>query len=149
MPTTALHDPMRDVFRQWHFNLGLLLMVFLGVRLWTWRKKPQPLPPPGMPDSAFNFWRTLLKIFYISLFLMGIIGICHLLASGFPLMIAGVFTIQPPIGPNGAAWQFFGYAHSIFGFYYIMLMLVMLIVGLWQAVRYRAGVLRLLPGPAV
>ena len=149
MPTTPLHDPMRDVFRQWHFNLGLLLTVLLAIRLWRWRTRPQPLPSPGLPEAAFALWRTLIFVFFLSLFLMGLVGIGHLWANGFDVRLLGVVTLPSPIEHTNALWQFFGYAHSIFGFYYIMLLGVMILIGLWQTLRYRASVLRLVPGPVV
>ena len=44
---------------------------------------------------------------------------------------------------------FGGYFHSAFGFYYLGLVALWLVVGVYQHIRYRAGLLRLLPGSRV
>ena len=42
-----------------------------------------------------------------------------------------------------------GYLHSALGFYYMMLFSIWFVFGVYQHIRYRAGLLRLLPGSRV
>jgi hypothetical protein len=42
-----------------------------------------------------------------------------------------------------------GYLHSALSFYYLMLFTVWFVVGIYQHLRYRAGLLRLLPGSRI
>ncbi len=42
-----------------------------------------------------------------------------------------------------------GYCHSALGFYYIGVLILWFVVGLYQHLRYRCGLLRLFPGSRV
>ena len=52
--------------------------------------------------------------------------------------------------PDGEAVRTsMGYLHSALSFYYLMLFVVWIVLGLYQHIRYRTGLLRLLPGSRV
>ena len=149
IPTTPLDPPdARLVLRAFHYTLGISVWVLVAVRLYWWRRGPKPAPPPGLPDGAFAFSRAILLALFLTFFVTAIIGAIYAYADGQPVSLYGIPlpTVIPESYPLRA---FGGYFHSAFGFYYLGLVGLWLLVGIYQHLRYRAGLLRLLPGSRV
>jgi cytochrome b561 len=149
IPTTPLDPPdARLVLRAFHYTLGLSVWALVAVRLYWWKTGPRPSPPPGLPPAAFALNRAILFALFLTFFVTAIVGAIYAYADGQPVSLYGVHL--PRVIPESYALRVFGgYFHSAFGFYYLGLVALWLLVGLYQHLRYRAGLLRLLPGPRV
>jgi cytochrome b561 len=146
LPRTALDQ--RATLRLVHDSLGLVLAVLAAVRLWWFARDPAPRPPPGLPESSFAFNRAILVALCMVFAVTGVIGFFYAWGEGrevvlfglqLPHLVAKSETVRIPMG----------YLHSTLGFYYIMLFCIWLAWGCYQHLRYRAGLLRLLPGARV
>ena len=149
IPKSPLDPPdARLVLRAFHYTLGLSVWGLVAVRLSWWRRGPKPAPPPGLPPAAFAFSRAIILALLLTFFVTAIIGAIYAFADGQPVSFYGMRL--PPLVPESYSLRAFGgYFHSALGFYYLGLVALWLIVGIYQHVRYRAGILRLLPGPRV
>jgi cytochrome b561 len=149
IPTTPLDPPdARLVLRAFHYTLGLSVWGLVAVRLYWWWQGPRPLPPPCLPPAAFAFSRAILLALLITFFVTAILGAIYAYADGQPVSFYGVHL--PKLIPESYPLRAFGgYFHSAFGFYYLGLVALWLLVGIYQHLRYGAGLLRLLPGARV
>jgi len=149
IPETPLEPPdARQVLRAFHYTLGLSVWVLVVVRLYWWWRAPGPSPPGGLPPAAFAFSRAILLALLLTFFVTGLMGVVYAYADGQPVSLYG-FRLPTLIPESDPLRAFGGYIHSALGFYYLGLIALWLLVGLYQQARYRAGILRLLPGSRV
>jgi cytochrome b561 len=143
-------EPMdaRLVLRAFHYTLGLSVWVLVTLRLYWWWRGPRPSPPRGLPPAAFGFSRAILLALLLTFFVTGILGVVYAYADGQPVSLYG-FRLPAVIPESDPLRAFGGYFHSALGFYYLGLVVLWLLVGLYHHARYRAGILRLLPGSRV
>jgi cytochrome b561 len=146
LPRTALDQ--RATLRLVHDSLGLVLAVLAAVRLWWFARDPAPRPPPGLPESSFAFNRALLVTLCMVFAVTGVIGFFYAWGEGRDVVLFGI-TLPHLVAKSEAVRIPMGYLHSTLGFYYIMLFCIWLAFGLYQHLRYRAGLGRLLPGSRV
>ena len=149
IPTTPLEPPdARLVLRAFHYTLGLSVWSLVVIRLFWWRRGPRPAPPTGLPPAAFAFSRAILLALLVTFFVTAIVGAIYAYADGQLVSFYGIRL--PVLIPESYPLRAFGgYFHSAFGFYYLGLVALWLLVGIYQHIRYRAGLLRLLPGARV
>jgi cytochrome b561 len=149
IPTTPL-EPLdaRLVLRAFHYTLGLSVWGLVAVRLYWWWQGPRPTPPPGLPPAAFAFGRAILLALLITFFVTAIIGAIYAYADGQRVSFYG-FHLPKLIPESYPLRAFGGYFHSAFGFYYLGLVALWLLVGIYQHLRYGVGLRRLLPGARV
>ena len=147
LPRTPLDE--RGLLRAVHDSLGLVVLGLAGFRLYWWFKGPKPEPPAGLPAGSFAFNRALLMALILTFGVTGIIGFFYAWGeSGRQVVLFGLAVPQP--FPKGETLRkSAGYLHSALSFYYLMLFGVWLAFGCYQHIRYRAGLLRLLPGSRV
>ncbi len=147
LPRTALDQ--REGLRVFHDSLGLLVSLFAAWCLIRKARGPALLPPPGLPAGSFGFNRALLAALYVTFAVSGVVGLIY----GFGEFHREVnfFGWQVPalIPDSDAVRKAFGYLHSSLGFYYLFLIGIWLVFGIYQHLRYRVGLLRLLPGSRV
>jgi cytochrome b561 len=149
IPQTPLEPAdARLVLRAFHYTLGLSVWALVTVRLYWWWRGPRPSPPVGLPPAAFAFSRAILLALLLTFFVTGLMGVVYAYADGHPVSVYG-FHLPTLIPESNALRAFGGYFHSALGFYYLGLVALWLLVGLYQQARYRAGILRLLPGSRV
>ncbi len=149
IPETPLQPPdARLVLRAFHYTLGLSVWALVVVRLYWWWRGPRPSPPDGLPPAAFAFSRAILLALLLTFFVTGLMGVVYAYADGHPVSLYG-FRLPTLIPESDPLRAFGGYFHSALGFYYLGLVALWLLVGLYQQARYRAGILRLLPGSRV
>jgi len=149
IPETPLDPPdARLVLRAFHYTLGLSVWVLVTVRLYWWWRGPRPSPPLGLPPAAFAFSRAILMALLLTFFVTGLLGVVYAYADGQPVSLYG-FRLPTLIPESDRLRAFGGYFHSALGFYYLGLIALWLLVGLYQQARYRVGLLRLLPGTRV
>jgi len=146
LPRTALDQ--REVLRGVHDSLGLVVIVLAALRLWLMIRWPAPQAPDGLPAASFNFNRTLLVALYLVFAANGLIGFFYAWAEGREVV---TFGMQLPrlVAKSESLRMTTGYLHSALGFYYMMLFSIWVAYGIYQHIRYRAGLLRLLPGSRV
>jgi len=149
IPETPLEPPdARRVLRAFHYTLGLSVWALVTLRLYWWWRGPRPSPPGGLPPAAFAFSRAILLALFLTFFVTGMLGVVYAYADGQPVSLYG-FRLPALIPESDPLRAFGGYFHSALGFYYLGLVGLWLLVGLYQHARYRAGILRLLPGSRV
>ncbi len=147
LPRTPLDQ--REFLRLLHDSLGLLVVVLATLRLIWFVKGPRPAPPPGLPENSFAFSRAILVTLVTTFAVTGLVGWFYAWGEYHREIV--LFGINvPALLPDGERMRTsMGYLHSALSFYYLMLFVVWLVVGLYQHFRYRAGLLRLLPGSRV
>jgi hypothetical protein len=58
-------------------------------------------------------------------------------------------TVPSFIPDDDGVRKTYGYLHSALGFYYLFLFGIWFVFGIYQAIRYRVGITRLMPGVKV
>ncbi len=147
LPRTALDE--RAALRMFHDSLGLLVMCFAAYVLIQRIRAPAPRPPVGLPENSFGFNRAILFVLFATFAATGLIGFIYAWGEFDREVILFGVTLPQIIADGDGVRKTFGYLHSALGFYYLFLIGVWLIFGLYQHVRYRAGLLRLFPGSRV
>jgi cytochrome b561 len=146
LPRTALDQ--RYTLRVVHDSLGLVVSVLAAVRLWWFARDPAPVPPPGLPAASFAFNRAILVALCLVFAVTGVIGFIYAWGEGREVVLFGI-TLPHLVAKSETARIPMGYLHSTLGFYYIMLFCIWLAFGWYQHLRYRVGLMRLLPGSRV
>ena len=139
----------REFLRVLHDSLGLLVVVLAALRLIWFVKGPRPAPPTGLPENSFAFNRAILATLVTTFAVAGLVGWFYAWGEYHREIV--LFGIKvPALLPDGEAVRTsMGYLHSALSFYYLMLFVVWIGLGLYQHFRYRTGLLRLLPGSRV
>jgi cytochrome b561 len=146
LPRTALDQ--RDTLRLVHDSLGLVLAILAAIRLWWFARDPAPVPPAGLPVASFAFNRAILVALCMVFAVTGVIGFFYAWGEGRNVVLFGL-QLPALVQKSETVRIPMGYLHSTLGFYYIMLFCIWLGFGLYQHLRYRVGLLRLLPGSRV
>lgn len=145
MPREDKANAMREVYRGWHYSLGLILTVlsiWVLIRLWKRRKLPTN---PQMPKLA-NQWAFALA--FVTAFLLSIPWIFGFLSgwgSGYSIYFFGLIDIPALIDENRAVWLFNGYFHAAIGFAVLVLSLVTLISATVFLFLYGQGLFKAFP----
>jgi cytochrome b561 len=146
LPRTALDQ--RETLRLVHDSLGLTVAILAAVRLWWFARDPAPLPPAGLPVNSFAFNRAILVALCVVFAVTGFIGFIYAWGEGREVVLFGIEL--PHLVPKSETVRIpMGYLHSVLGFYYLMLFCIWLAFGIYQHLRYRVGLRRLLPGRSV
>lgn len=146
MPRTPLDQ--RDFLHVMHYSVGLVVFVLAVIRIRWWFSEPTPEPPQGLPAASFGFSRAILLALLLVYAVEGFIGFAYAWGTGHPVSLFGVAVpaLLPQSEPTRMAM---GYFHSALGFYYLMLFSIWIAFGVYQHLRYRVGLMRLLPGARV
>lgn len=146
LPRTALDQ--REFLRGIHDTLGLIVLVLAGLRVFLAMRWPAPRAPGNLPPASFNFNRVMLIAIYLTFAVNGIVGFVYAWAEGRDVVTFGI--VLPRLLEKSESLRMTtGYLHSSLGFYYMMLFSIWIAYGLYQHFRYRAGLMRLLPGSRV
>ena len=147
LPRTALDE--RAALRMFHDSVGLLVMCLAAYVLIQRIRAPAPRPPVGLPENSFGFNRAILIALFATLAVTGLIGFIYAWGEFDREVVLFGVTLPQVIADGDGVRKTFGYLHSALGFYYLILFAVWVVYGLYQQLRYRAGVLRLFPGSRV
>ena len=142
---TPRGTPARAALTHLHLSVGLTVLPLVLLRLWLWRRLPRPARPQRVPASADALARHCNFAFYLTVLGFCLTGPLFAWADGHVVGWFDVFTLPAPFAPSYRLSVTLGYLHSTLGFWVLYLAGFTLLVGLWQALRYRIAPWRLLP----
>ncbi len=135
--------PLREELRGWHYLVGSLIFILALVRLWAWTKE-RPVPPGGLPASAFVWGRALALAALLLMLGAPLLGFAYAWADGLGVHL-GPLQLPTLIERNRALWQASGYFHSGLGFMLMVLNLATLLSAGWLSLRFGHGLNRAFP----
>jgi len=146
LPRTPLDQ--RASLRIFHDSLGLMVAVLAALRLYWFARDPSPRPPAGLPPASFAFNRAILVFLCMTFVAEGVLGFFFAWGEGRDVILFGL-KLPALVAKSDLVRLPAGYFHSVFGFYYLMLFALWVAFGVYQNLRYKVGLRRLLPGAAV
>jgi cytochrome b561 len=143
---TPRGTPERAALQQLHLSVGLSVLPLIVARLWLWRRLPRPARPVRVPAAADALARHCNLAFYVTVLAFCLSGPFFAWSEGLSVSWFGAFTLPALVGASYRVQVTLGYLHSVFGFWILYLAVFSSGLSLWQALRYRAPLLRMLPG---
>jgi cytochrome b561 len=147
LPRTPLDQ--RAALRVFHDSLGLIVVLLALWQLFRMARQTALIPPVGLPEASFAFNRVVLAGLYLTFIATGLIGLIYGWGEFDREVVLFGLRLPAAIADSDATRKTFGYLHSALGFYYLFLLSLWILFGLYQHLRYRCGLLRLLPGARV
>lgn len=142
--TTPRGTPAREALQESHYSVGLLLLLLVLPRLYLWWRNPRPAPPANMPFSADAFAREICFLGYFTVLLFVTTGPIFAWSEGHHVSFFGL-PIPSLIDANYRVQVALGFIHSAVGMWVFLLPTLAIIVAIYQAIRYKAPLLRMLP----
>ncbi|MDW8260221.1 MAG: hypothetical protein RML32_12335, partial [Gammaproteobacteria bacterium] len=143
--TTPRGTAARSALQHAHISVGLTAFFLVLPRLWLWRRLGRPPAPAGIPLHADDFARQVNLAFYLTVLAFGITGWLFAAAEGHAVSFWGLFTLPALLAPGYRPSVTLGYLHSALGFWIFYLAGFALCLAIYQRIRYRVPLLRLLP----
>ena len=131
LPRVPIEAPDKDALRNFHIATGSLLFACSCFRLYLWLKSPPQNKKDKLPIEAYIQLHVLQFSLYCAFIGQGITGIFTAWADGLMQFLPGAATV------NHALWTLSGYLHSVFGFFYIAIILFIALTGFYHMIRYR------------
>jgi len=131
LPRVPIEAPDKDALRNFHIATGSLLFACSCFRLYLWLKSPPQNKQDKLPIEAYTQLHVLQFSLYCAFIGQGITGIFTAWADGLMQFLPGAATV------NHALWTLSGYLHSVFGFFYIAIILFIALTGFYHIIRYR------------
>ena len=128
VPTESIE---RQILTNFHLVVGSLLLVLSFFRVYLWVYCPPQNNHRLLPDHEFTQVHILQFMLYITFIAQGISGILTALSDGIILFLPGADHV------NHSVWMTSGYLHSVFGFFYISLILFIILFRIYHLIRYR------------
>lgn len=144
--TTPRGTPAREALQHFHLSMGLTIVALTIVRLWLWGRESPPPRPAGMPASAFALGRTYTLLMYCTVIAFGLTGPVQAWANGHEIHYWSLFTVPRLVAESYQTSVTFGYLHSAIAFWFLYMIAFGVLLALYQTLRYRAPIHRLLPG---
>ena len=142
---TPRGTPAREALQHSHISVGLTVLLLLVPRLWLRSKLPRPARPARVPAAADALARHCVNAFLLTLLAFCLSGPIFAWAEGHTVAWFGI--ALPDLVPTSYRIAVtLGYLHSVVAFWILYLTGFTVLVALWQALRYRIGPWRLLPG---
>ncbi len=143
---TPRGTPAREALQHLHISVGLVLLGLAVARLIVWFREAAPERPRTVPPSADRFARTLCLLGYVTVLAFGASGLLFAWSEGHEVALFDLFAVPSLLDASYSAQVRLGYIHSAIGFWVFYFAALCLITSVYQRVRYRAPLLRLLPG---
>jgi cytochrome c len=137
--------PAREALQHLHISVGLLLLVLVVIRLIYWVREEPPARPATVPPSADRFARTLCLLGYLTILAFGLSGPLFAWSEGHAVTFFGLMTLPELLAPSYGAQVRLGYLHSAVGFWVVYWAALALLTAIYQRLRYKAPLLRMLP----
>ena len=147
MPQTPLDE--RAPLISTHMSLGLTVFLLVIARLVLWAQSPRQKAPTGLPESVYGFQRLMLLSLYVNFAVLAFIGLLSAWAHGYDVRLFWFIPLPGFLPETYPVIVTLGYFHSAMMFYATFVLPIYLIFGIYMAIRYKVGLLRLLPGKAV
>ena len=129
-PRITIGSEEREM-RNFHIFAGTFLMAISMFRVYLWIHFPPQKNHRLLPEQDYTFIHFLQFFLYCSFIAQGISGFLMAWSDGAIRFMKGIDTIDHGL------WTISGYLHSAFGFLYIMLILIILILRLYHMLRFR------------
>jgi cytochrome b561 len=142
---TPRGTPERAALQQLHISMGLTVLPLILARLWLWRRLPRPARPARIPAAADALARECNLAFYFTVLAFCCSGPFFAWSDGLAARWFGLFTLPALIEPSYRVQVTLGYLHSVLGFWILYLAVFSIGLSIWQAVRYRMPLWRMLP----
>ena len=130
-PRITIGSEEREIMRNFHIFAGTFLMAISMFRVYLWIHFPPQKNHRLLPEQDYTFIHFLQFFLYCSFIAQGISGFLMAWSDGAIRFMQGIDTIDHSL------WTISGYLHSAFGFLYIMLILIILILRLYHMLRFR------------
>jgi len=130
-PRVPTESSEREILRSFHLVMGSLLLVFSFIRVYLWLNFPPQNTQRLLPDQTYTQIHILQFMLYISFIAQGLSGIITAWSDGLIQFLPGADTV------NHSLWVTSGYLHSVFAFFYLILIFVIILFRLYHLLRYR------------
>ncbi|MFZ9871469.1 MAG: hypothetical protein ACO329_02860 [Steroidobacteraceae bacterium] len=136
----------REALQHLHISIGLTVLVLLTIRSWwVLRLRSEPFSS-RMPRAADLFARRLVGLLWWTLTAFVVTGPLFAWSENHAVSWFGLVTLPAIVPASYRLSVTFGYLHSATGFLIIVAFAAAVLTALWQTVRYRVAVWRMLPG---
>ncbi|MEN9527477.1 MAG: hypothetical protein RLY56_1428 [Pseudomonadota bacterium] len=136
----------REALQHLHISNGLTIFLLLAIRSW-WAARLSPEPfSSRMPRAADLFARRIVGLLWWTLSAFVVTGPLFAWSENHAVSWYGLVTLPAIVPASYRLSVTFGYLHSATGFLIIVAFAVAVLTALWQTVRYRVALWRMLPG---
>ena len=130
-PRVPTESSERQILRSFHLVVGSLLLVFSFIRVYLWLYFPPQNTHRLLPDHAYTQIHILQFLLYVSFIAQGLSGIFTAWSDGLIQFLPGTDSV------NHSLWVTSGYLHSVFAFFYLILIFFILLFRIYHLLRYR------------
>ena len=131
LPRIPIESPDKDSLRNFHIATGSLLFACSCFRAYLWLQYPPQRKQGKLPIEAYNQLHILQFSLYCAFIAQGLTGIVTAWSDGLMQFLSGATTVHHSL------WVLSGYLHSVFGFFYIAIILFIILTGFYHMIRYR------------
>ena len=130
-PRVPTESPERSILRNFHLVTGSLLLVLSLLRVYLWWYFPPQNTHRLLPDHTYTQIHILQFMLYVSFIAQGLSGVFTAWSDGLIQFLPGADTV------NHSLWVTSGYLHSVFAFFYLILIFFILLFRAYHLLRYR------------
>ena len=130
-PRVPTESPERAILRNFHLVTGSLLLVLSLLRVYLWWYFPPQNTHRLLPDHTYTQIHILQFMLYVSFIAQGLSGVFTAWSDGLIQFLPGADTV------NHSLWVTSGYLHSVFAFFYLILIFFILLFRAYHLLRYR------------
>ena len=130
-PRVPTESSERQILRSFHLVVGSLLLVFSFILVYLWLYFPPQNTHRLLPDHAYTQIHILQFMLYVSFIALGLSGIFTAWSDGLIQFLPGTDSV------NHSLWVTSGYLHSVFAFFYLILIFFILLFRIYHLLRYR------------
>ena len=130
-PRVPTESSERQILRSFHLVVGSLLLVFSFIRVYLWLYFPPQNTHRLLPNHAYTQIHILQFMLYVSFIAQGLSGIFTAWSDGLIQFLPGTDPV------NHSLWVTSGYLHSVFAFFYLILIFFILLFRIYHLLRYR------------
>ncbi len=131
LPRVPIEAPDKDSLRNFHIATGSLLFACSCFRAYLWLQYPPQRKQGKLPIEAYNQLHILQFSLSCAFIAQGLTGIVTAWSDGLMQFLPGAMTVHHSL------WVLSGYLHSVFGFFYIAIILFIILTGFYHMIRYR------------
>jgi len=130
-PRVPTESPERAILRNFHLVTGSLLLVLSFLRVYLWLYFPPQNTHRLLPDQTYTQIHILQFMLYVSFIAQGLSGVFTAWSDGLIQFLPGADPV------NHSLWVTSGYLHSVFAFFYLILIFFILLLRAYHLLRYK------------